>query len=320
MKALVFNALHQPLAVQEISIPEPDPGEALVHLRAAALNHRDVYITQGLYGNLKMPCILGADGAGVYEGREVIIYPALAWGEHPAAQGRDFRVLGMPDDGTFAEYIRIPQVNLYPKPAYLSWEQAAALPLAGLTAWRALFTRCQLRAGERVFITGIGGGVALTALQLAVAAGAEVWVSSGSDEKIARAVAMGAQGGVNYRHTDWDKQLKKAAGGFDVIIDSAAGDGFAALLGVCNPGARIGIYGGTSGKINGLSPQLLFWKQVSILGSTMGNHADFLAMLDFVTQHEIIPVVDQVYPLTEGNRGLERLAEGRQFGKVVVGM
>ena len=318
MKALVFKALHQPLAFEEISIPRSAQGEALVHLRAAALNHRDLYITQGLYAGLKMPSILGADGAGLHAGREVVIYPALAWGDSTAAQGRDFRVLGMPDDGTFADYIRIPEENLYAKPTHLTWEQAAALPLAGLTAWRALFTRCQVRAGEKVLITGIGGGVALTAMQMALAVGAEVWVTSGSAEKIARAMALGAKGGVNYGQEGWDKQLKKDVGGFEVIIDSAAGDGFSALLGLCNPGARIGIYGGTLGKINGLNPQALFWKQVSILGSTMGTPADFAAMLDFVEQYALVPVLDSVFPLSEGNKALEKLARGEQFGKVVL--
>ncbi len=320
MKALVFNALHQPLDLEEILIPTPAPGEALVRLQAAALNHRDLFITQGLYANIRTPCILGADGAGEHTGQPVVIYPALAWGAYPAAQGRDFRVLGMPENGTFAEYLCIPEENLYPKPAHLSWEQAAALPLAGLTAWRTLFTRCNLHAGERVLITGIGGGVAITALQFALAAGAIVWVTSGSEEKIARAVALGAQGGVNYQQAGWDKQLKKEVGGFDIIIDSAGGDGFAALPGLCHPGARIGIYGGTLGKVNGLSPQLVFWKQISILGSTMGSHADFAAMLDLVTKHKIVPVVDSVFSLAEGNLALDKLAGGGQFGKVVLRM
>lgn len=317
MKALVLNALHQPLDFQEIAAPAP--GQALVRLQAAALNHRDLYITQGLYAGIQTPCILGSDGAGEYEGRRVVLYPALDWGDDPRAQGKNFRVLGMPDPGTFAGQISVPLENIYPCPAHLSWAQAAALPLAGLTAWRALFTRCQLRAGERVLISGVGGGVALLALQLALAAGADVWVTSGSTEKIEKAVALGARGGANYRTEAWDKQLKRdAGGGFDVVIDSAAGDGFAALLGLCNPGARVGLYGGTLGKMHGLSPQLIFWKQLSLLGSTMGTRAEFAAMLDFITRQAIIPVVDAVFPLAEGNDALARLAEGRQFGKIVL--
>ncbi|MCB0531426.1 MAG: zinc-binding dehydrogenase, partial [Saprospiraceae bacterium] len=190
--------------------------------------------------------------------------------------------------------------------------------LAGLTAYRVLFSRCQLKAGERVLITGVGGGVALMTMQFAMAAGAEVFVTSGSDDKLAKARKMGAQGGVNYRQTDWDKQLKTSIGGFDVLIDSAGGDGFSALLPLCNPGARIGVYGGTLGKVNGLSPQILFWKQISILGSTMGTLEEFGAMLEFVTRHKIVPVVDSVFRLEEGNRALRRMAETDQFGKIVL--
>ncbi|MFN8301401.1 MAG: zinc-binding dehydrogenase [Saprospiraceae bacterium] len=318
MKALVLNTLHQGLDYQEMPAPHAGKQEALVHVWAAALNHRDLFITQGLYAGIKFPTILGSDGAGEYRGKAVVIDPSLDWGNDPSAQGRSFKVLGMPDDGTFAAQIAVVRSNVHPKPEHLNWEQAAALPLAGVTAWRALFTRCQLKAGERVLITGIGGGVALTALQMAVAAGAEVFVSSGSDEKIAKAVALGAKGGANYRLADWDKTLKKDAGGFDVVIDSAGGDGFGALLGLCNPGARIGVYGGTLGKINGLSPQPLFWKQVSILGSTMGTRLDFRRMLAFVSKHEIVPVIDSVFALSDGNEALKKMERGDQFGKIVL--
>lgn len=319
MRALLLHELHQALRVDE-HFPEPRParGDVLVQVRAAALNHRDVWITQGQYANIRLPVILGSDGAGEYRGRPVVINPSLDWGPNPAAQGKDYRVLGLPDNGTFAEQIAIPRRNIYPKPEHLDWLQAAALPLAGLTAWRALFTRCRLRPGERALISGIGGGVALTAMQFAIAAGADVFVTSGSDDKLERALRMGAKGGANYKTPDWDKQLKKESGGFDVIIDSAAGDGFASLLALCNPGARMGVYGGSLGKINGLSPQILFWKQVSILGSTMGTHADFKQMLAFVNKHRIVPVVDQVLPLEAANLAFERMARGDQFGKIVL--
>ncbi|HND88489.1 MAG TPA: zinc-binding dehydrogenase [Saprospiraceae bacterium] len=318
MQALVLNTLHQPLQLSELPDPQAQPGEGIVHLHAAALNHRDVYITQGKYAGIELPCVLGSDGAGEYEGRRVLIFPSLHWGDDPRAQGRHFRVLGMPDPGTFAEQIAVPLSHLYPVPEHLSWEEAAALPLGGLTAWRVLMTRCQLRPGERVLVSGIGGGVALFALQFAVAAGAEVWVTSSRPEKIERAVALGAKGGADYRAEGWDKVLKAAAGGFDVVIDAAGGEGFAAFAGLCNPGGRIGIYGGTAGRISGLSPQIVFWKQLSILGSSMGDAADFEQMLDFVGRHAIRPVVDAVFPLAEGNAALRRLDEGAQFGKVVL--
>ncbi|MBV6441217.1 MAG: alcohol dehydrogenase [Saprospiraceae bacterium] len=318
MKALVLNALHQPLDFTEVADPSPRPGEVVVALRAAALNRRDLFITQGLYSGIRFPCIFGSDGAGVYRGRRVVLYPALEWGDNPDFQGKNFRVLGMPDDGTLAERIRLPRANIFPMPGHLNWEQAAALPLAGLTAWRTLFSRCRLKKGEKVLITGIGGGVALTALQLAAAAGADVFVTSSSAEKIEKAVEMGAKGGANYREEGWDKRLKAETGGFDIIVDSAAGDGFALFPALCNPGARIGIYGGTLGKVNGLSMQPVFWKQISILGSTMGTLREFRAMLHFVARHEIVPIMDSVFSLSEGNAALKKMEEGSQFGKIVL--
>lgn len=318
MKALVLKELHQPLEYQYVEAPVPLSGEVLVRLRAAALNRRDWWITQGQYSKIQLPVILGSDGAGECRGKAVVINPSLDWGDDPRFQGKSYRILGLPENGTFAEYIRVPRKNLAPMPAHLGWEEAATLPLAGLTAYRVLFSRCRLQAGERVLISGIGGGVALTAMQFALAAGAEVFVTSGSAEKIEKAMRMGAKGGKNYRETDWDKHLKEETGGFDAIIDSAGGDGFAAFPGLCKPGARIGVYGGSLGKINGLSPQILYWKQISILGSTMGTPAEFRKMLAFVERHKIVPVVDSVFPLDKGNAALDRMGESGQFGKIVL--
>lgn len=318
MKAIVLNALHQPLDYQEVETPKAGKGSKIVALTAAALNHRDLYITQGLYAGIHLPCILGSDGAGECDGKKVLIYPSLDWGANPRVQGRTFRVLGMPDQGTFAEYIAVPKGNVYPMPGHLSWEQGAALPLAGLTAYRTLFTRCALKKGEKVLISGVGGGVALLAMQFAIAAEAEVFVTSGSQDKIERAMALGAKGGVNYKTEGWDNQLKQMARGFDVIIDSAAGDGFPALVALCNPGGRIGIYGGTLGKINNLSPQIVFWKQISILGSTMGAPQDFKKMLAFVSKHEIVPVVDAVFSLKNTAAAFRKMDSGAQFGKLVL--
>jgi len=320
MKALVLNALHQPLSYSEAPDPLAPEGWSVVTLRAAALNHRDVFITRGLYAGIRFPAILGSDGAGERQGKPVVIYPAFDWGDQPGFQGRQFRLLGMPDNGTFAEKIAVPAENIFPMPAHLSWEQAAALPLAGLTAWRTLFTRCRLQNGEKVLISGVGGGVALAAMQFALLAGAEVYVTSGSAAKIEKAVALGARAGVSYREEGWDKRLKQEAGGFDVIVDSAAGDGFSLFPALCNPGARIGVYGGSLGKVNGLSMQPVFWKQISILGSTMGTLAEFAEMLSFVEKHTIVPVVDSVFPLSEGNAAFAKMDRGEQFGKIVLHM
>ncbi|NUO02573.1 MAG: zinc-binding dehydrogenase [Saprospiraceae bacterium] len=317
MKALVLTQKDAPLHYGDVPMPEAAEGEVLVQLHAAALNRRDWWITQGQYPGIVYPIILGSDGAGVADGREVIINPAFNWGDHPAFPSKSFQILGLPHPGTFAEWVSVPARQLYDKPAHLSMEQAAALPLAGLTAYRAVFTKGQLRAGDRVLVTGAGGGVALLAFQLAVAAGAQVWVTSGSDANIERTREMGGQGGANYREAEWSKQLQQQAGGFDLIIDSAAGDGFALLPKICNPGARIVTYGGTLGAVSGLSLQPVFWKQLSILGTTMGNDQEFSEMVQFVTQHRIVPVVDSVFPLSAGQAAFERIGKGGQFGKVV---
>lgn len=318
MRAVVFTAVGQPLLVQDVAAPEPQAGQVVVSLRAAALNHRDNWITKGKYPGLRPGVVLGSDGAGEVNGRSVILNPSLNWGDNPRYQAADYQILGMPGHGTFAEQLAVYPHQLVDKPAHLSFEQAAALPLAGLTAYRALFSRCQLQPGERVLISGIGGGVALFACQFALAVGAEVFVTSSSPQKIETAVSLGAQGGANYREDGWHKKLDKETGGFDVIIDSAAGDGFAHLVALCRPGGRIGIYGGTRGNITGVSPQQLFFRQISIHGSTMGSAAEFAQMVAFVNQHQITPVVDAVFDLTAVGAAVQRMDEGKQFGKIVL--
>jgi zinc-binding alcohol dehydrogenase/oxidoreductase len=333
MLALQLDAPHQPAVLREIATPQPAPGEVLLKLRAAALNHRDVWIQKGQYAGIKLPCTLGADGSGEITalgagvggwqvGQEVIIYPGVAWGSQQHAQGRDFRVLGMPDPGTFAEYSAVAADYVRPRPPHLSWEQAAALPLAGLTAYRAAFERARVQPGERVLVTGVGGGVAQVAAQFCAARGAEVWVTSGDDDKLAHALALplGLRGGINYQTENWARALtQQAGGGFDVIIDSAAGEAFGALLDAAAPGGRIVFYGATLGNIPQLPAAKVFWKQLSILGSSMGSLQDFDAMLALVNEHQLVPVVDKVFPLAEGEAALRYLEAGQQLGKVVLG-
>jgi NADPH:quinone reductase-like Zn-dependent oxidoreductase len=319
MKALVLVAKDQPLSYQSVEKPVAGAGEVIVKLHAAALNHRDVWISKGQYAGLKYPTILGSDGAGATEdGRDVLVHPNMNWGNDPRFQGKTHQILGLPTDGTFAEYVKVGAEYVSPKPAHLTFEQAAALPLAGLTAYRALFSRCQAQVGERVLISGIGGGVALYAMQFALAQGCEVWVTSSSETKIQKAVEMGAKGGVNYKTENWSKAFMAKTGGFDVIIDSAAGSGFGELVKVCNSGARICFFGGTAGPISGVSPQIVFFKQLTIMGSTMGSPIEFEAMVRFVEKHKIVPVIDAVYPLSEGNAACERMDKGQQFGKIVL--
>ena len=327
MQAAVLTGIKQPLAIQQVPDPVAAPGEALVRLKTAALNHRDLWTQLGLYPNIKLPVTLGSDGAGVvisvgsateasWVGREVIINPALDWGNDPRAQGPGFRILGMPDAGTFAEQITVPVENLAPKPAHLTWKHAAALPLAGLTAWRALFTRAQLKPDERVLVTGIGGGAALFALQFVVAAGAQAWVTSSSLDKIQRARTLGAAGGANYRDADWAESLQKLAGRFDVIVDSAGGEGFARLIDLTAPGGRIVFFGATTGNPRGLDLRKCFFRQINVLGTTMGSPADFAGMTRFVETHRITPVVDKVFPLASADAALRHMEAAAQFGKI----
>jgi NADPH:quinone reductase-like Zn-dependent oxidoreductase len=329
MKAIVLEASDKPLVLKEVDNPLIGADEVLVQIKAAALNRRDYWITVGKYAGIKYPSILGSDGAGIvteigkgvdqkWLNKEVIINPSHDWGPHNDYKSDDFKILGLPEDGTLAEYVKIKAEYLYPKPTHLSWEQAAALPLAGLTTYRALFTKGKAKKGDKVLITGIGGGTGTFTLQLAVAAGCQVFVTSGSGEKIERARQMGACAGVNYKAQDWAGQLKQLAGGFDVIVDSALGDGFEKLVNLANPGGRIVFFGGTAGNVPPLNGRKIFWKQLQILGTTMGSPDDFRAMVDFVNKHQIVPVVDEVFLLADADKAVHKMENSTQFGKIVL--
>jgi len=327
MRAVQLTAVNQ-LSVTDVPDPQPAAGEVVVAVQAAALNHRDVWIKSGLYAGLKWPCLPGSDGAGVvvslgagvdaaWQGREVIINPCFSWGDREDAQAPDFSILGLPRAGTLAEKVAVPVSQLESKPEHLTWRDAAALPLGGLTAYRALFSRAKLRAGERVLVSGIGGGVATLALQFAVAAGARAWVTSSSPEKISRAVALGAAGGFDYRDEQWAVKVAKTVGTFDVVVDSAGGDGLGRLLDVAAPGGRLVIYGATRG--DGVLPmRKVFWRHLSVLGSTMGSPADWTAMVRFVAEKRIRPVVGDAFPLERAAEAFGRMERGEQFGKIVV--
>lgn len=317
MKAYTFEKINLIPVLSDVTTPVLLENQVKLKILTSSLNHRDIWITKGLYPNIRYGAVMGADGCGIADDREYIINPGLNWGNNEAYQGHSFRVLGVPDDGTFAEYMVIDRKYLYPKPQHLTCEQAAGLPLAGVTAYRALFKRTKLNSGEKVLISGIGGGVALFVLQFAVAMGCEVYVTSGSELKIAAAISIGAKAGYLYHDPDWSKKLLSDIKGVDVVIDGACGNGFNKLVKICNPGARICFYGGTEGKIDGLNPQAIFWKHISILGSTMGSDADFSDMIDFVNHHKIVPVIDSVFPFSELSDGFEKLAKGLQFGKIV---
>jgi NADPH:quinone reductase-like Zn-dependent oxidoreductase len=327
MRALRLTAINE-LSLQDLPVPEPGPGEVRVRLKAAALNHRDLWIKLGQYAGLRYPCTPGSDGAGVIEavgdgvptarvGEEVIINPSLDWGDAEAAQSPEFSILGLPRDGTLAEAIVVPVGQTSPRPAHLSWGEAAALPLAGLTAFRAVASRARVRAGERVLITGVGGGVATFALQYAVAAGAHTWVSSSSPDKLSRAAELGARGGFDYRDPAWGATAAKT-GLFDVIIDSAGGEGFEALIDLAAPGGRIVFFGATRGNPPVLPMRKVFWKQLSLLGTTMGSPADWAAMLAETARIPLTPVISEVFPLARGAEAFALMERGDQLGKIVI--
>ena len=310
-------------------MPQAGPGEVLIHLRAAALNHRDVWIKAGQYAGLKFPVVPGSDGAGVvadvgpgvdrsWMDREVIINPAFDWGHDPRGQEPRFTILGLPKDGTFAEYVQVPATQLAPKPSHLTWEEAAALPLAGITAFRAVFSRAHLKAHEKILISGIGAGTAVFALQFAAAAGAVPCVTSSSEEKLRRAHDLGAKAGVLYTKTNWAKEFGDHHGPFDVIVDSAGGTGFSDLLDLAATGGRVVFFGATRGNPDELPLRKVFWRQLSLLGTTMGSPTDFQMMTAFVARHAIHPVVSEVFELKDGVAAFARLEAGGQFGKIVL--
>lgn len=322
MRAMVLHGIGQPLVSEDRPSLQPAEEQAVVALRAAALNHRDVWIRKGQYAGLRFPIVLGSDGVGSvvrgpqeWIGKDVIVNPSLHWGVQDASKSDEFRILGLPDDGTFAEEVLVPVENLVRKPEFLSDAQAAALPLAGLTAFRALFSRAGLQDGERVLITGAGGGAASLALRFAVAAGARVWATTSGAEKIARAEAMGARKAVDYREEGWERALGEE---FDVIVDSAGGEGFLSLVDLAAPGGRIVFFGATAGDPSSLPMRKVFWKQLSLLGTTMGSPRDFAALVAFLERHRIVPDVDETFPVERANEALDRMASGAQSGKIVL--
>jgi len=347
MNAVVLHtaAQGQPNTVRFERVPlsaEPKPGYARVKLSAVALNKRDQWIAINKYPNLADKSILGSDGVGTLVAssssslqpllnKRVTILPSVAWGpEGKVVQGPSFRVLGnQPDNGTFAEYIDVLEENVLPEPEGLSDEEAAALPLAGLTAWRAVKTRGAVEKGMNVLVTAAGSGVSTFALQYAVALGAKVWTTSSSTDKIDFAVkTLGVQGGVNYRDKDWTAQLAKLVGGegesvIDVVVDGSGS--LEECIKILKPGGRYVFYGNTTLAEHTLTHadmRAVYWKQLTILGSTMGSPEEFKEMLEFVGSHDVKPVVSSVHPFTaEGwARALGEMERGEQRGKIVLKM
>ncbi len=344
MRALTIDAhgdLSQLIVRDDLPIPAlASPTDVRVRIHAAALNRLDLWVLAGIPGvRLTPPWIVGSDGAGVVEavgdavtrvrpGDRVILNPGVVDRGCTCEYCRDgdqplclsYGVLGEHRPGTLADYVVVPDANLELIPDGLPWDVAAAFPLATLTAWRMVVSRARVRAGDHVLIWGIGGGVALAALQICKQLGATVWVTSGSDDKLARAAALGADHLINHRSGDAGKQVRLATGkrGVDVVIDSVGEATWTQSLIALGKRGRLVTCGGTSGPMVQTDVRRMFWNQWTLMGSTMGNDAEFAAIAAELRAGRLHPPVDRVYPLDEARDAYERLESGAQFGKVVV--
>jgi NADPH:quinone reductase-like Zn-dependent oxidoreductase len=312
------------LVLEEVPDPEPAEGEVLVRLRASALNHLDVWIRKGL-PSVPKPRILGADGAGVVEaagagvegfapGDPVVLNPGVEAGDGT------IHVIGEHGDGTNAELIAVPATNVYPIPDGLSYEEAAAFPLVFETAYRMLVTRARLEPGEWVLLWGIGSGVSTAGLAIAKALGGRTIVTSSSDAKLARASELGADAVVNHASGDVKAAVEEATGGrgADVVVEHVGEATWRTSLDVAARDGRIAVCGATTGPNPPAALHRVWWKQLTILGSTMGTKADFEGAYDLVASGRALPVVDEVLPLAEIRAAHERLEAGEQLGKIVL--
>jgi NADPH:quinone reductase-like Zn-dependent oxidoreductase len=344
MRALTISAhgdLSQLELRDDVAIPQiATDNDVRVRVHAAALNRLDLWVLGGIPGvNITPKWVVGSDGAGIVEavgsavqnvrvGQRVIINPGVVDRACTCEYCRDgdqplcltYGVLGEHRPGTLAEFVVVPSENVEVIPDAISWAQAAAFPLATLTAWRMVTTRARVQPGDHVLIWGIGGGVALAALQICKSLGATVWVTSGSDDKLARAQALGADHVINHRAGDAGKQVRLATNkrGMDVVIDSVGEATWTQSLIALGKRGRLVTCGGTSGPMVQTDVRRMFWNQWTLMGSTMGSDSEFAAIAQQLRNGLLLPPVDSVFPLADGRAAYERLSSGEQFGKVVV--
>jgi zinc-binding alcohol dehydrogenase/oxidoreductase len=316
MKAVVLREFGGPEVLEYADAPDPAPrpGWVVVEIRAAAMNWHDVIARRGNVAGMELPQIIGSDGAGVRRdtGEKVIVLPSLHWGDQEQHPGPDFEILGDFTDGTHAELVAVPEENVFPLPSGWDWPEAAALPLAGLTAYRALFSRGGLRRGETVVILGAGSGVSTMAIALASMAGARVLVTSSSREKIDRAVEFGAAGGALYTEDGWTEQLEKA----DLVVDSI-GSTWPDSLSILKPGGRLVVFGATGGDTATIKVRPFYFGQFSLLGTTMGSPRDFAGLLRMLGS-AWRPAVDAVLPLGDPAAAHAQMERRDHFGKLVL--
>jgi zinc-binding alcohol dehydrogenase/oxidoreductase len=323
MQAAVMRKYGEPSVLQEETVPDPaaGTGRVLVRLDAAALNWHDVLVRRGQYGS-PLPHVPGADGAGrrADTGERVVIFPSLSWGSRQAAPGAGWEILGDHRWGTYAELVSVPVDCILPRPKGLDVCQAAALPLTGLTVYRALFVRGRLAQGESVLVLGASGGVATTAVSLAAAAGAQVIVTSQSPAKIEAARELGAAGGVDHGQDGWTGEARKMAtggAGFDLVLDSVGR--WAESIGCLRPGGRCVVLGASAADRALLDVRPFYFGQYELIGTAMGSPADMAGLLSFLTSHTVPPpVIDRSFPLGEVAAAHERLESGEGFGKIIL--
>lgn len=340
MKALAFTEFGGPekLALQDVPTPAIGPGEVLVRVRACALNHLDLFVREGIPA-LRTPlpfwtgCDIAGDVAeigagvdGVKAGDRVCVNPNLTCGRcEYCIQGEDsqcvrYGIVGEHVPGGLAEYVKVRGDNVLALPDAVSYEDAASFILTNMTAWRMVVTQGQARAGQDVLILGVGGGVSSTAVQIAKLCGARVIATSSSDDKLARARALGADVGINYTREDWARRVFELTGrrGVDLVIENVGRTTWESSLRSLRKGGRLVTCGATSGPIAETDIRIVFWKQVHIIGSTMANRREFNEVMALFFAGRLRPIVDTVMPLAEGAEAQRRLAEGRQFGKIVL--
>ncbi|WP_316570002.1 zinc-binding dehydrogenase [Neobacillus sp. YIM B06451] len=325
MKALVHAGKTgmEGLAYQDFEKPEPGAGEVRVKIKIAGLNHRELIILER-HKETEPPLVMGSDGAGVIDavgegvagvkvGDEVIINPGVGWKEKSDAPPPGFDILGHPLQGTFGEYIVIPAENALPKPSFLTWEEAGVLGVAGLTAYRVLFTRAKVSEGMKVLIPGIGGGVATLMLQMAKAAGATVYVTSRSEEKCKSALELGADKAFN-SEGDWAEELSGEK--MDVVIESVGAATFNKSLSQLRTGGTIVTFGASAGDVVDFNLRSFFYGQYNLLGSTLGSGEELGEMLQFIEKHGVRPVIDRMFALEEYKEAFDRLEKAEQLGKI----
>lgn len=318
------------LIIKDIPEPVINDNDVLINIKYAALNHRDLWIIKGAYSKIKLPVVPGSDCAGVVSsvgknvtefkfGDEVIVNPGLSWGNDENFQSRDFKILGMPDNGTLTEFISVDKKYVYKKPEHLDLASASAIPLTGITAFRSVYKKANLKKTDCLLIPGIGSGVSTFVLLFAISLGARVFVTSGSDDKIRSAISLGAEAGVNYKKENWDKEIfELSENKINVVIDGSGGDTISKCMDNINYSGRIVCYGATLGNVKDLPMARLFWKQLSILGSTMGSSNDFGEMINYINENKISPIVDKIFEIENIYDAFDRMEKSKQFGKIIV--